>query len=381
MKKKGFAAAILFLQIFLTGCSTIGTKEADLSVVYAVTAVLSLLLLAGYCGLIRKKDVWFLLLFSSVFIVNAGYFALAVSHTLEEALLANRISYLGSIFLPLSMLMIIMEVCGVKCRKWVHALLFLISAAVFLVAASPGYLTIYYESVTLETIGGATVLNKTYGPWHCLYLYYLLSYFSAMVLIILRAVLKKKIVSASHAMILAGAVFVNIGVWLLEQLVQINFEILSVSYIITELFLLCLYLMMQEQIAGTGSAKSISPANIPPASSGCGQGSDEETGPSNADPSGADASDVVADSSDADASEELLRRRQQEFLLLVRSLTPAELAIYNAYLSGKGTKEIMKEQNIKENTLKYHNKNIYSKLGISSRKQLLETAAELKLLQ
>jgi len=30
--------------------------------------------------------------------------------------------------------------------------------------------------------------------------------------------------------------------------------------------------------------------------------------------------------------------------------------------------------NIKENTLKYHNKNIYSKLGISSRKQLLAMA-------
>jgi len=357
MKKKGFAAAILFLLIFLTGCSTIGTKEADLSVVYAVTAVLSLLLLAGYCGLIHKKDLWFLLLFSSVFIVNAGYFALSVSHTLEEALLANRISYLGSIFLPLSMLMIIMEVCGVKCRKWMHALLFLISAAVFLVAASPGYLTIYYKSVTLETIGGATVLNKTYGPWHCLYLYYLLSYFSAMVLIILRAVLKKKIVSASHAMILAGAVFVNIGVWLLEQLVQINFEILSVSYIITELFLLCLYLMMQVQLGTPGRAAA--------------ENADENS--SSAELSGADVSG-------ADASEELFRR-QQEFLLLVRSLTPAELTIYNAYLSGKGTKEIMKEQNIKENTLKYHNKNIYSKLGISSRKQLLETAAELKLLQ
>ena len=30
---------------------------------------------------------------------------------------------------------------------------------------------------------------------------------------------------------------------------------------------------------------------------------------------------------------------------------------------------------IKENTLKYHNKNIYSKLGVSSRKQLLHIAS------
>jgi DNA-binding CsgD family transcriptional regulator len=30
--------------------------------------------------------------------------------------------------------------------------------------------------------------------------------------------------------------------------------------------------------------------------------------------------------------------------------------------------------NIKENTLKYHNRNIYNKLGVSSRKQLIELA-------
>ena len=38
-------------------------------------------------------------------------------------------------------------------------------------------------------------------------------------------------------------------------------------------------------------------------------------------------------------------------------------------------KEIMEIANINQNTLKYHNKNIYSKLGVTSRKQLLEFAA------
>ena len=33
---------------------------------------------------------------------------------------------------------------------------------------------------------------------------------------------------------------------------------------------------------------------------------------------------------------------------------------------------------IKENTLKYHNKNIYAKLGVSSRKQLVMIASLLK---
>ena len=40
--------------------------------------------------------------------------------------------------------------------------------------------------------------------------------------------------------------------------------------------------------------------------------------------------------------------------------------------------QIIKELNITENTLKYHNKNIYSKLGVYSRKNLVEIVLELK---
>ena len=60
------------------------------------------------------------------------------------------------------------------------------------------------------------------------------------------------------------------------------------------------------------------------------------------------------------------------------SLTPTEHTIYELYLSGMATKDVLVELNIKENTLKYHNKNIYSKLGVSSRKQLICIGQSLK---
>ena len=54
------------------------------------------------------------------------------------------------------------------------------------------------------------------------------------------------------------------------------------------------------------------------------------------------------------------------------ALTKTEKLIFQCYLAGKSTKDILEELSIKENTLKFHNKNIYGKLGVSSRKQLLE---------
>ncbi|MBQ3205864.1 MAG: helix-turn-helix transcriptional regulator, partial [Peptococcaceae bacterium] len=59
-------------------------------------------------------------------------------------------------------------------------------------------------------------------------------------------------------------------------------------------------------------------------------------------------------------------------------LTPAERVIYDLYLDGMGTKEILVQLNITQNTLKYHNKNIYSKLGVSSRKELVALAKALE---
>lgn len=71
---------------------------------------------------------------------------------------------------------------------------------------------------------------------------------------------------------------------------------------------------------------------------------------------------------------EIVLEDYEFFLCNLSTLTPTEYKIYELYLSGKTAKEIVDILGIKENTLKYHNKNIYSKLGISSRKQLLRFA-------
>lgn len=73
--------------------------------------------------------------------------------------------------------------------------------------------------------------------------------------------------------------------------------------------------------------------------------------------------------------EEIVPEDYQFFVENLGTLTPAEYRVYELYLSGKTAKQIAEILHITENTLKYHNRNIYSKLGISSRKQLLRFAA------
>ena len=336
-------SAILFMLFTLSGC-TVGDKATSMSIIYGATSFLSLVMLVGYYSLIKKKELWFFILFTSVLVVNIGYFTLSVSKTLEMALAANRIAYLGSVFLPLSMIIIILKVSGLGYKKWLPYILGAISIIVFLIAASPGYLDIYYKSVTLDNIGGVSVLNKEYGSWHCTYLIYLLSYFTIMVSIIIHAIVKKKIESFAHGVTLIVAVFVNLCVWLLEQLIRIDFEFLSVSYIISELFLISAFLMIQHQENLISSLQDKIVSSQKPSRNTLSTASPEFA-------------------------------EQCKFIIeQLPTLTRSERAVYECYLAGKSTKEVLAEMNIGENTLKFHNKNLYSKLGVSSRKELIAYA-------
>lgn len=356
-KTAGVILLFILLGTLLVSFGGVGSKAASVSTVYATTATLSLAVAAGYWFLVHKKDSWFLLLFSSVFIVNTGYLALSLSRTVEAALWANRLAYLGSIFLPLSMLMIILNTCNLKYHKHLPKILLSIGIVVFLIAGSPGILDIYYKDVSLTVINGSAVLEKVYGPWHCSYLFYLLAYFLATAAVLFHACVNKQVDSAIHALFMSAAVFINMGVWLLEQLVRIDFELLSVSYIVSEVFLLLLCLMLQKRSEIRSEQEDTNALNEVPASV---------------------SGTPLAENSEADPEQptsKTLEAQCAHFAAQRASLTPTERAIYHFYLAGKTTKEIMVELNIKENTLKYHNKNIYSKLGVSSRKQLVMIAS------
>lgn len=317
--------------LMLSGCGSVGDKSSSIILLYAATAILALLMLIGYCWLEKKYELWFFMLFSCVLVVNTGYFLLSISGDLTMALWANRLSYLGSVFLPLAMLMIVLSITRIRYFKWLPAALLCASFAMFLLAASYPVLSWYYTDVTLHTQLGATHLDKEYGPLHSLYLIYLMAYFAAIISVSIYSFVKKKIDSPLRVTILSAAVFINIGVWLVEQLVAVDFEILSITYIITELLLLGLHMVTKEidrlrQIVSQTEQTRSTPA---------------------------------------------------AFAKGLAELTQAERTIYNYYIEGRTTKEIMVALSITENTLKFHNKNIYGKLGVRSRKELIQIAKKL----
>lgn len=349
MKKYWLFLPPLAMLIWLILSGSTESTGAKIVLLYGAAALTALTLLAGYVCFARNRDGLFVLLFFAVALVNSGYYGLALSQTLSQALWANRFSYLGSVFLPAVMLLIIMKNAGVSIPKRLPWLFAAAGAMMFALAASPGILPIYYKEVALVTADGLSYLQKVYGPLHIVYGFYLLAYFIAMVAVIVHATMRRKAESIGHVMILAIAALVNIVVWLIEQIDQMSFEFLSFSYIISGLFLLGLHLSISEH---QQLQTRVQQAEL-----------QRDT--------------ALSTPSSAVSENPPISDRFTNYLSGVERLTPTEKAIYDCYIRRMTTKEIMAAMNITENTLKFHNKHLYHKLGVSSRKELQAIHSEL----
>ena len=217
-----------------------------MSLTYGIISITALILLGACIIVDRKKENWLRLLFVSVFVANLGYFLLSVSETLEFALMSNRIAYAGNVFLPFFMLMIILHLCEVHYPKWLPVSLSVVGAAVLVLAASPGYLTVYYKTVSFKIVNGTSLLVREYGSLHILYYIYLFLYFVAMLAAIVFSVKRKKVSAHIQGIILLSAVFIDIIVWLVEQFRPHRFEFLSIAYILSESLILVLYSVSQK---------------------------------------------------------------------------------------------------------------------------------------
>ncbi len=303
---------------------------------YSVIFALSLLLPVGYYLFVRKtqNEPWLFVLNLSVCVVNLGYLLLSLSQTVDCALTANKIAYLGQVFVPLCMFMIISGLCGFAYKKWVKYVLIGAAMLMFALVLTTGHLDWYYKSVTLIQADGAAKLVKVYGFLHPVNLVYVLSYFVAMFVVIGVSLKKRKGQSQKLVGLMFAVVIGNIGMWIVEKLITWNFEFLSVSYLMSEFVFFFAYWMLQDYV-------HIS--DVPPTSI------------------------VLVDSmTGAQKLQSVLKNLPEQV-----TLTSKEKEVLELVLEGKSRKEIAALLHVSENTVKTHLTHLYEKCNVSGREELL----------
>lgn len=166
-----------------------------------------------------------MLLFALLLLVtNGGYLAVSLSSTLSEAILANKISYLGGCFIPPVLISIALGICRYKTPKFVYIALVLYSIIVYSFVLTTGYSNIYYSDTSLIRYNGASVLKRSYGPAHLLFTIMLYGYFALFIGIVVYTMIKRKDVSLKTAFLLmlltAGMVIIFFGFRLIAPMFE-----------------------------------------------------------------------------------------------------------------------------------------------------------------
>ncbi len=327
-----------------------------MTTLYGIIFAISLLMIIAYFLVDRKRDIWLLLLFVCVAVCDLGYFLLSVAKNLDFALWANRIAYLGNVFLPFSILMMIMNLSRFTYPKRLPRILIVINIVMLFIASSGGWLPIYYKNVSFEIINSVGTLVKDYGPLHNLHKVFLFAYFSAMIAIIIYTAIKKTVVSVKHSIFLAFVVIGNIVIWLIENSINAGFEFMSISYIITEGLILFLYGILQDY--GLADTQGIFSESVVIQTETAQTVSNEQI--ANIRYFEQNQIDVIFESWDD-----------------IRSLSQREKEVLRLIMQNKKRKDIADELFVTESTIKKHTSSIFKKLNINNRSELFEKAKEL----
>ncbi len=315
-----------------------------MTIAYSIIFALSLLMPVGYYTYVRKaqSEPWLLILNVSVCIVNLGYLLLSFSKTVEFALFANKVAYLGQVFVPLSMFMIISRLSGFVYKRWIRLALACAALLMYSLVLTTGHLGWYYKSVELTFADGAAKLIKEYGPLHPVNLIYVLVYFVAMFVAIGLSMRQRRSNSHKLAGLMLAVVLGNIGMWVVEKLIPLNFEFLSVSYLMSEFVFFFVYWMLQDYV----------------------HKNDLHT-----------YTQAEKEKLAVQITEMTMEAKLAKVLTFVNEDNPLsmrEREILEMVIAGKKRREIADKIHLSENTVKTYTRTLYGKLGISCREELYE---------
>lgn len=204
---------------------------------YGGLLALSFLLTVVYVFRWHKYfDVHLTAMFFLIPVVNLCYFLMYQDHDPDTAILALKVIYIGSCYLPWLTVMCITSLCRIPVRRWVRTLTFLLSSAMYACVLTIGHYPLFYKSLTLEKLGGMWIQQKEYGPFHTVFYVVLALYLLADLTILSYCFLKKKQVSRRILVLLVLPVLIAIGGYFANHILKLSsVDPMPLSYTLAQL--------------------------------------------------------------------------------------------------------------------------------------------------
>lgn len=204
---------------------------------YFIIFILSVIMLIGI--LINNKKVDTLIIMGiGLLVMNCmGRYLLADSQSMEMAIFATKILYVGACYLPFVLVTFLSGLCNVRIHKLWLGLMALGSPVVMCGVLTIGKSAVYYRNAELAFGNGYSYLIKTYGPLHKLHVFMTIVYMITMIGFVICAIRRRKEISTRTVVTISGIGLLVFMTYLIERISGSTVSFLAIGYLFGLFFL------------------------------------------------------------------------------------------------------------------------------------------------
>ncbi len=171
-----------------------------------------------------------------IMLSNIGYFILSCSRNLQEAVLANSLSYLGGVFLPLLIVYVLIDCSDSKIPSWFSISILLINIFIFVTTMLTDRLPLFYS--TVKFVGGdpSHLIKEPGTVYYIRYIVLAVEVGLAAFFTIL-TYLGRRNASFRIMMIYAGSLLGVLLVYLARRIFDMKYDIVPFFYLFCSLLL------------------------------------------------------------------------------------------------------------------------------------------------
>jgi putative two-component system response regulator len=167
---------------------------------------------------------------------NIGYFILSCSRNLQEAVLANSLSYLGGVFLPLLIVYVLIDCSDSKIPTWFSITILLINIVIFLSTMVTDRLPFFYSSIKFIQGDPSQLIKEPGTIYYIRYIVLAVEVGLAAFFTIL-TYLGKRNASFRIMMIYAGSLLGVMLVYLARRIFNMKYDLVPFFYLVCTLIL------------------------------------------------------------------------------------------------------------------------------------------------
>lgn len=206
---------------------------------YYITTAVSLIALIIFIFTSERKVLFFnASFFVFTLLANVGYLMISMATSVQEAVLAQKIAYIGACILPSLIVMMICDFCKIYISKKIRVFLWILVVIMLSLVATAGYTDFFYRNISIEKINGITCIVKDNGWAHDIvktgiYLYAVVCIFLAIKGLKNKTVSSRKIVIMLVLIEISSAIAHFVG-----KTVKTVFDWTTIAYAIDDIILL-----------------------------------------------------------------------------------------------------------------------------------------------